>query len=276
MTEPTDPDAPLDAPLDPRLDARLDAGREAAVRRTLAAAGGPEPMPEAVAARLDGVIDDLVAERTASGATVSHPENPGIVVPLDAAARRRRVRVRVLLGAAAAVVAVAAGAGIVNDTDRDGDASTASADDLPARDDAGALAEGDTAKSDASEETSGGTVQDAASAAPEVASPLPRRVVSDQPLREVSADRLRESLVALQHVSLPHPAEADYSVATLSAPADFMCEAADFGTGYLVGVQYDGKPAVVAFREPVGSNQAAEVLACGTGDVLHSTILAAR
>lgn len=276
MTDPTDPsddaagaadaaDAPLDPPLDPQV--------EAAVRRTLAAAGGPEPMPAEVIARLDGVIDGLVAER-AAGASVSHPENPGIVVPLDAAARRRRVRVRALLCAAAAVVAVAVGAGIVNnDTGDGGDATTATSDEAPAREAGGTAADNDeTTKEYAAPESAA----DAASpsSAPEMSADL-RRVQTDEPLRTVRPDHLREDLVALQHYFLPHPSEADYTQATLTAPTRFMCEGADFGNGYLVGVQYDDKPAVVAFREPVGSNQAAEVLACGTGDVLHSTILAA-
>lgn len=264
MTEPTEPDAPLDPAV------------EAAVRRTLAAAGGPEPMPADVAARLDGVIDGLVAGRTASGATVSHPENPGIVVPLDAAARHRRVRVRVLLGAAAAVVAVAAGAGIINhDQGNDGgDAATATSDEAPARDEGGVEAD-ELAEGAPGAVTDGRTEESSpATEAPQGTADL-ERVTVDGQLRQVRPDRLREDLVALQHFSLPHPATADYSRATLTAPADFMCEAADFGRGYLVGVLYDGRPAVVAFREPVGSNQAAEVLACGTGDVLHSTILAA-
>lgn len=274
MTDPTEPDAPADAadgaPLDPAV--------EAAVRRTLAAAGGPEPMPGDVAAKLDGVIDGLVAERTASGATVSHPENPGIVVPLDAAARRRRVRVRVLLGAAAAVVAVGVGAGIINNGTRGdgGDAATATSDEAPARDEAGGAAElqGDAPAS--ASDNDGQADSADSSTAPQQESADLKRVTVDEQLRPVRPDHLREDLVALQHFSLPHPAAADYAQATLTAPADFMCEAADFGRGYLVGVLYDGKPAVVAFREPVGSNQAAEVLACGTGDVLHSTILTAN
>lgn len=272
MTDPTEPQAAADEPLD-----ALDPQVEAAVRRTLAAAGGPEPMPDAVAARLDGVLGGLVAERAAT-ATVSHPENPGIVVPLDAAARRRRVRVRVLLGAAAAVVAVAVGAGVVNDTPGDGggDASTA-ADEAPARDEDSAVAgdNGSAGEELAEGEGALGEESPSPSSAPQPGSSDLRRVVTDERLRDVRADHLREDLVALQHISLPHPAAADYSRATLTAPADFMCEPTDFGTGYLVGVRYDGKPAVVAFREPMGSNQPAEVLACGTGDVLHSTILPA-
>lgn len=263
MTEPTEPDGPLE-PLDP--------AREEALLRALAEAGGPEPVPPAVAERLDGALADLVAER---GVTVSHPENPGIVVPLDDAARRRRLRVRVLLGAAAAAVAVALGAGYLSDH-RVGDVAADSAsDEAPAR------SEDAAAGSSALKEESPPAVADAASPeadASELAAPgsLPlRRVVTDGPVRAVRPDHLREDLVALQHVSLPRPASADYARATLSAPSSFLCQPADFGAGYLVGVQYDDRPAVVAFREPAGSTQAAEVLACGTGDVLHSLTLAA-
>lgn len=249
MTEPTEP------PLDP--------AREEAVRRALAEAGGPEPLPPSVASRLEDTLAGLVAERAA----LSHPEDPGVVVPLDAAARRRRLRVRVLLGAAAAVVAVALGAGYLSD-DRGGDlAADSTSDEAPAR----------------SEDAAAGSAQESESlsalsedAAPEQAGPTDtRRVQTDEPLRDVRPDHLREDLVALQQATLPHPAAADYASATLTAPADFLCPPADYGTGYLVAVTYAGQPAVVAFREPAGASQAAEVLTCGTGDVLHSLTLPA-
>ncbi|MEV5000447.1 hypothetical protein [Nocardioides sp. LML1-1-1.1] len=252
MTEPTDP------PLDP--------AREEAVRRALAEAGGPEQVPPPVVSRLDETLAGLVAER----ARLSHPEDTGVVVPLDAAARRRRLRVRVLLGAAAAVVAVALGAGYLSD-DRGDDLTASTADEAPAR---------STEPSDGA-----GSVQDKAESLASAAdSPAPgsppgdavlRRIDSDQPVRDVRPERLRTDLVALQRATLPHPAAADYTTATLTAPADFLCQPADFGTGYLVAVRYDGQPAVVAFRQPVGASQAAEVLTCGTGDVLHSLTLPA-
>lgn len=265
-TDGTDESASADAPLTPAQDA--------AVRRALAEAGGPEPMPEEIAARLDAVITSLAADR---GITpdISHPEDHR-VLPLDPFARHRRVRARFLLAAAAVVVAGAVGAGVISDRDGSGDASTAAdqmSDDDPARSDAGALAESPSSVDDKAGEAT--PDQEAAPEAPSGLGAEPRRIVTDEPLREVRPDRLREDLVALQHITLPHPAAADYTGATLTAPKDFMCEPADFGLGYLVGVLYDGKPAVVAFRDRVGQTQAAEVLACGTGDVLHSTTLPA-
>jgi hypothetical protein len=252
----------------------LTPAAEDAVRRALADAGGPVPMPAEVSARIDGVIAGLAAERTSgtrplAGVHESHPE--AVVVPLDEAARRRRGRVRMLLGAAAAVAVVAVGVGIVSD--RQGQ------DDLTAASEA---AQDDSARG-APSDSSGGTALDAspqeAAVPPASGQDRPfveaQRVPTDRPLREVRIAHLREDLVALQHVELPHPASADYSGTTLTAPADFVCDPADFGAGHLVGVEYDGAPAVVAFRAPVGSTQVADVLACGTGDVLHSTSLAA-
>lgn len=254
-------------------DAPLTPAQDAAVRRALAEAGGPEPMPEEIADRLDAVITSLAADR---GITpeISHPEDHR-VLPLDPFARHRRVRARFLLVAAAVVVAGAVGAGVISDRDGSGDNAMTAADQIsdddPARSDAGALAE--SPEDDKVGESTVG--QEAAPSQPSGRAVEPRRIVTDEPLREVRPDRLREDLVALQHITLPHPAAADYSGATLTAPKDFMCEPADFGLGYLVGIVYDGKPAVAAFRQSVGETQAAEVLACGTGDVLHSTTLPA-
>lgn len=274
MTAPHDPTEPTEA-------TELDPEREAVLRRVLAESAGPEPLPAQIAARLDGVLAGLVEER-ATVPTVSHPEGHGVVVPLDAAARRRRVRVRVLLGAAAAVVAVGVGVGAINTATQQGSDDLSAANEMaeedPARsDEGGSSADGQSLDDGAAE----APAQEPEGASPEpgeddeelLSSPEPRRVVTDDPLREVRPERLREDLVALQHVTLPRAALADYSRPTLSAPASFMCEPAAFGPGYLVGIEYAGKPAVVAFREPVGSTQAAEVLACGTGDVLHSTTL---
>lgn len=266
-TEPTDSDE-IDAPLTPAQDA--------AVRRALADAGGPEPLPEEIADRLDAVITGLAAGRRPLP-EISHPEDHR-VLPLDPAARRRRMRARFMLVAAAAVVVGAVGIGVVND---------GATDDLSAADQ---MAEGDPARSDAGGAIEDGAIEDGSASGddgkafdedsaeqPPAAAPdlvvEPQRIVVDQPLREVRATNLREDLVALQHSTLPNPATDDYSGATLTAPASFVCEPADFGRGYLVGIEYDGKPAIAAFREPVGQTQAAEVLACGTGDVLHSTTL---
>ncbi len=260
----------------PENDPPLSPAQEAAVRRALAQAGGPEPLPHEVAERLDTVLEELAADRSVRPGALpeDHPEASG-VARLDAAARRRRTRVRILLGAAAAAAVVIVGGGIVNDRSGHDDASTAdqlSAGD-PARDTHSA--DDDAAGGSASSEDAAPMQEQADAPESPAGDGAVSRTTTDQPLREVHASRLRDNLVALQKASLPDPADADYSGSSLTAPSDFMCERVGFGNGYLVGVLYDGKPAVVAFRAPVGSTQEADVLACGTGDVLHSTTLAA-
>lgn len=264
MTDPTDP---------------LTPAQEAAVRRALAEASGPVALPDDVAQRIDGVLAGLAAERAAGlppgGVHASHPEAPAVVVPLDPAALRRRRRVRVLFGAAAAVAAIAVGVGVVSDRGSGEDAALRGlAEDGSAR---------ESAVAGSSDSLDAAGVPEAAQA-PSTVPPGVRedsafvtlqRVPSGGPLHEVRAAHLREDLVALQHLFLPHPSTADYAGTVLVAPPDLVCEPAVFGPGHLVGVQYDGQPAVVAFRAPVGTTQVAEVLACGTGDVLQSTTLTA-
>ncbi|MBM7517596.1 hypothetical protein [Nocardioides nitrophenolicus] len=253
----------------------LTPAQEDAVRRALADAGGPVRMPGDVAARLDDVIAGLATERVSGtrplgGVHESHPE--AVVVPLDPAALRRRRRVRMLFGAAAAVAVVAVGVGIASDHQSDDlTAASKAAQDDTSRDAAGGSAQEAAPEAATESAAAPGAVEEQG----DRLSVEPRRVATDQPLREVRITHLREDLVALQHVLLPHPSTADYTGTTLTAPADFMCGAASYGAGHLVGVEYDGKPAVVAFRAPVGSTQVAEVLTCGTADVLHSTTLAA-
>ncbi|WP_435771925.1 hypothetical protein [Nocardioides sp. SYSU DS0651] len=243
----------------PEHDEPLTPRQEAAVRRALAQAGGSEPMPEEVADRLDRVIAGLAADR-------------GTVVAMDAAAIRRRTRVRWLLGAAAAVVAVAVGVGVVTDNGSGADSMAASeqlAEDDPSR---SGTSQAELAESgEPSELAGGGEAMDDAAAPDNGMVVGSRRVVTRKPLRAVRPDRLRADLVAVQRASLPR--SVDYGRSTLTAPKGFMCEQGAYGRGYLVGVEYDGGPALVAFREPMGSTQVAEVLACGTGYVLHSTTL---
>lgn len=268
---------------------RLDPATEDAVRRTLAAAGGPEATPPEVVARLDDALAALAAERAADPdappATGDRPSDPeGVVLELDDAARARRTRLRWLLGAAAAVVVVGIGGGLLGDGSGN-DATTASdsSDSAPQRAESAAEppAGADAApreSADSADSAGGGVagltkdLSAAPSTAPDrqLAGAL-KRVDDGSPLRDVRADRLRADLVALRGV-LPTKA-VDYRGTTLLAPADFVCDPAGFGAGRLVGVRYDGAPAVVAFRAPVGSTQVAEVLACGTGDVLRSTTL---
>ncbi|UMG94194.1 hypothetical protein [Nocardioides sp. TF02-7] len=92
---------------------------------------------------------------------------------------------------------------------------------------------------------------------------------------DLQPDGLAARLARLQAVALPESEVADYDHTTVTAPAGFRCAPADWGPGVLVAVRYDGRPALVAFREPMGRSQVVEVLQCGTGEVLRSVTIAA-
>jgi hypothetical protein len=51
----------------------------------------------------------------------------------------------------------------------------------------------------------------------------------------------------------------------------FTCGGADFGSGKLIAVRYNGSPAVLAYRPASGETQTVDLLQCGSGDVLRST-----
>lgn len=93
--------------LDPALDPELDPELDKEVRALLSDAAVTEPMPAEVAARLDDVLAELVAQRDDVATQDEAPASPGTLGDLAAARRRRRTWVG---AAAAAVVVVAAGA----------------------------------------------------------------------------------------------------------------------------------------------------------------------
>ena len=64
------------------------------------------------------------------------------------------------------------------------------------------------------------------------------------------------------------------SGADLNRSEKFLCPSTDWGAGSLFAALYDGVPSVLAFREPVGETQTVDLLSCGTGDVVRSTVLA--
>lgn len=290
MATPRDPhDAePQPTPAEPGPAAvpALEQEVEARVSQLLAEAGGPERMPAAVQARMEATIADLT--------TAPAPDRP-----TDLAARRRRRVVGGLLIAAAAVVVV--GIGVQRSGDTAADEMMGAAEGEPSR---GALAEDADAAERAEEGAGAGLDEDGSGAAsapgegalsrmqgehdltkgldgaraggPTDLSDVTLTVV-DEPLTRLHARDLREDLLELQSAALPHPATADYDRTTLRAPQGFSCANVAPGRGVLVAARYRGAPAVVAFREPVGESQVADVLQCGSGDLLRSiTIPAVR
>lgn len=239
--------------------APLPPDREAAVRRLLADAAGPEPVPSDVAERLDARLAELQAERSAT------PEAAQDRTVVDLASRRRRRLVTGLFVAAAAVVAVGIGTQLIDQDPDSNDVSAAvqgHADRETAPSAADSLLDGPSATSTGH----GAQRRQLKAAAGQRARAVPRAL---------HRRHLRDELIALQSNAVEDFGRPSYRSRRVSGRPGFTCAPSHFGRGVLLGVRYDGAPAVVAFREPVGSNQVVEVLRCGTGDVLRSVTLPA-
>ncbi|WP_141014965.1 hypothetical protein [Nocardioides sambongensis] len=277
MTTPHDPhdgSATDPAPLDP--------ARDAAVRRLLAEAGGPETVPDDVAARLDDTLADLVGERT------DPPTAPATGTVTDLASRRRRRVMRGVLGAAAAVVVIGLGLQFTDDVTSDDVSTLADGEPERGNDAAGSIAPEESSAQAAPEDElfadadagadrdgdAGSSERSQADAAPNTLAEAKRRTVHE-PVPVLHDRSMRDDLLRMQDRYLPSPATADYSGAQVTAPRGFACADMDLGHGIFVGARYRGETALVGFREPVGSTQVADVLRCGTDDVLRSMTLPA-
>lgn len=217
-----------------------------AVRRLLADARHDEPVPPAVAARLDAVLAELTADRREVRKTAP---------VLDLAARRRRGAGMALLAAAAVVVA---GVGIGQVLGGGGDM------------DDGATAGGDSdgsAESFSSGESGAETPSDAADEDP-VAESGRQNSTAAADLPAVSSDTLRRDLrAALRAAALVTAAEPD--------PTCALAEAA-LGDGTPVPVTLDGQPALALYAVPKGSRQRVDVYLCGTAVPAETVTLPVR
>lgn len=256
--------------------------REDAVRRLLAESRHTEPMPADVVARLDAVLADLGRDAA--------PEQRSATVTDLGARRRHRARTW-LLGAAAAVVVGVAGTGVVSSLDgaRTGDEATSGA--AESRDEGGAAEQeeppgtfstdegpdaGDRAGSPGPEQ---GTLVGPEPALPD--SRAARRLQSAYALTgapEVREERLRRDVRRLADLSgTVATREKDGPAAPSPSPAEpFACDPAAWGPGRLVPVTYLDAPAVLVVRPAEGGRARADLLACGTGEVLRSVWVAAR
>lgn len=244
---------------------------EARLRSLLAQARHGEPVPVDVAARLDRVLEQLEAE--------GPDPQPGHS-PIDLAARRRR-RVRTLLVAAAAVVVVGVGIGQVLPTSQE-DATSASSG--SSSEDSGAEtatspdASSRSGLNDSSQESAQGqdSLEDT-EAFP--AAPGPAALQSSMPTRprppvRLSADNFADQAALLRERPgvrslLGSAIDGD----ALSNAAAFVCDTADWGSGKLLAALYDAVPSVLAYRPVAGETQTVDLLRCGTGEVLRSTVL---
>jgi hypothetical protein len=244
MTDERDePDEQVE-PVSPQDDRRL--------RALLAEARETGSMPPAVAARLERTLAGLATERSSVGAAD--------VVPIT---RTRRHRVVAVLGAAAAVAVLALGVGAILDRDSgrvDETTADSAVDRGTTSGDAAGPAVADTPTGTAADET-----------LTKVAPSWVESVEVGHPPYVVRSRHLTHDLARIQGRVVRDGAR--YGKALIYQPRDFACASADWGRGILAAVRYDGAPAYVAFRQPVGASQVVEVLQCGTAELLRSTTL---
>jgi hypothetical protein len=243
--------------------------QEAAVRRLLTQARHDGPMPDHVAARLDEVLDGLVADEGADDLEVFESGAPAPVTDLAGQRRRRRNAGRLLLVAAAVIIGgVVVGQNVGGAGLDSGDDNASSAD--------SALSEAPRDGADlADEEAAGGSGQ-----APEAtAGEMDLLATVRAPLRLTSAnfalDVQRE--LARTAAARRQAANADYDgvLAYAAANSDFVCAEGAYGEGATLPAYYDAEEAVLVLRRPRAGFQRVDLLTCGTAVELNSIELPA-
>ncbi len=240
------------------------------VARLLGEAGGPQRMPEEVAARLDAVIADLAAERSAqarpelASPAASEVASEGAPIPL----RRGRVRWPRVLLAAAAVVVAGVGVGTLlpdQDPGEPGNAETSAALDGSAESGEADVADGaDGADGRAGALTGPETDADDAPPARLKALP-PSGAMRTAPVR-LRPDRLAADVRrALAQKSLPAPLPSPGAPEIGTAPhADSVaCPPPALSDGETwTPARYAGQPAVLVTTEPSAVRVEAVVYSC--------------
>ncbi len=242
----------------------LTAAEEAAVRRALAQARHDEPIPPDVGARLDGVLAELTAQRTAE--QVAGDDS---VIDLDA--RRRRRRLTQGLVAAAAVVAVGVTVPqfvgqVIGPMGGDDSATTASVES-----DSGA-------DSGAGAGEAGAEGPAAAQLAPEASGKAESRVQEDSAYAAESPPSVRASSFRRDVLKLDRGTRAS-DTANLGALAG--CAAEVDPAALTIAVTYVVKntetPALLAITptDPDATPRVARLYVCSTGDLIRSVTLTA-
>ena len=218
--------------------------QEEQVRRALAAAAEaedaatPTAMPEAVVARLDDVLAELVQGRTQTG---SVPDDRD-----ELARRRSRRRLNVLVAAAALVVIAAAGGAVVN----------------------GGLGGGGIGDASTTSSGAGGTAADDSARQPEALAPSASAGSGSGSARSVAEPRLRSTSLAAdvrrvaRTVNAAAPAGGDtqkYALRSdgVTCPAPAAPRGAD-----VVDVLLDGVPATLVIDRVTDGEREARVYSC--------------
>jgi hypothetical protein len=260
---------------DPNSEESLTPEQDEAVRRVLGSLPPEGPAPEAVVARLDARLTELVAGRdqpvpSAADAGAGRPGDRE--APVDLAARRRRGRWRPALVAAASVAVLGVGLGTVVDdlstggTDAASDSratSQAESDDQTLREAGPGAATDDSLSPDAQDESASGG---------RTAGDIPRGALLTLAPQELARATLARDVRRL--VS---------TVERPGAPAERVdplqgCVVPALGEGdRLAPVTLDGERAVLVLQPPSGATRVAEVYPCDGGDVpLATTTVAVR
>jgi hypothetical protein len=225
--------------------------QESHVRRLLAEARHDEPIPPAVADRLETVLAGLGRDE---------PGAEGVAPVIDLAARRRRRNAAAMLAGAAAVIVAGFAIGQVIDVGNGGDAGGSSASDVTA---------GDGSSRSASSANPGSSDGSSSVAGSEEVQPQ----AAAGPVLHLSSKSLQQDLSS----QLPQVAADAGSAQRFSSYRAVGCTPpvprSKFGLGELFPALYDGEPAVVAVRPPADGQQQADVLACGTADQIATATI---
>jgi hypothetical protein len=240
-------------------ESQLPPADDERIRRLLAEARHTEPMPEAVATRLDGVLANLSADRAQrrddpAHEGRAHEDHRAPVV--DLAARRRRRTAANLLVAAAAVLVVGFGISQVlphGMGGSDGEPAATSAEDNAAG-----------GSADSGDSTARNPVPEAGPVAPSEydggAAGKAFQIRSESFGSDVRQAR-RQLLL-------------DDKAALLEYPAP-TCLTTDVGAGDVVAATYDGAAAAIVLRAPSGDVQVVDLYLCGDSTPRRSITLTA-
>ena len=248
-------DRPEDGPEhEPELhESPLSAADDERIRRLLADARHTEPVPEAVATRLDEVLAGLSAERADQDA---HEDRRAPVI--DLAARRRRTAANLLV-AAAAVLVVGFGISQVLPNGMSGGAA-----------DRGHLRRGRRAPGDSADSGGGeGSRNAQPEAGPEGPAPTEYDGGAAGKAFQIRSERFGADVRRLRTQLLQ-----DRSQALVEYPAP-ECLTADVGAGEVVAATYDDAPAAIVLRSPSGDVQVVDLYLCGDAAPRRSITLTA-
>ena len=234
-------------------ESQLPPADDERIRRLLAEARHTEPIPEAVATRLDGVLAGLTADRAQRRADRAHDDHEAPVV--DLAARRRRRTAANLLVAAAAVLVVGFGISQVlpnGMSGSDGEQAATTAEDAGG----GAADSGDV---------------NSRNAVPEAEPVAPSEYDAGAAGK---AFQIRSESFGTDGRQARRQLLADQKAALLEYPAP-ACLTTDVGAGDVVAATYDGAPAAIVLRTPSGDVQVVDLFLCGDATPRRSITLTA-